>query len=164
MTTVSSLIAKDILLSPNKVGGDGKIAWTWQQQDNAIAAATWLLGFFDSLLLWEETEEIQFVEVLNIQHRHSLGMMFQLFSSDIRVAAIQRIYSGREEQHTQNNANTEDKLIYFKAPKSNRFSKESFLLQALVKKKIIIRELEIALPLSNSEERSSRRRKRLKTE
>ena len=164
MTTVSSLIAKDILLSPNEVGGDGKVSRKWQLQDNAIAAATWLLGFFDSLLLWEEQEESQFVEVLNIQHRYSLGKMFQLFSPDIRVAAIQRIYSGSEEQQAEKNANTEDKLIYFKAPKSNRFSKNSFLLQALVKKKIIIRELEIALPLSNSEERRSRRRKRLKTE
>eukprot|EP00985_Skeletonema_marinoi_P027687 scaffold23106_cov80-Skeletonema_marinoi.AAC.1 len=57
MTTVASLIAKDILLLPKEAGGDGKVARTWKSRENAVAFATWLIGFIDSLLLWEENDE-----------------------------------------------------------------------------------------------------------
>lgn len=60
-TTVSSLILMDILLSPTSASTastqNKNTARKWQRQDNAIAAATWLLGYFVNLLLWEEHEQ-----------------------------------------------------------------------------------------------------------
>jgi hypothetical protein len=163
MTTVSSLIAKDVLLLPIEVGGDGKVGRIWKQRDNAVAVASWLIGFFDSLLIWEENEETQFVEILTTQHKHSLGKLFHLLPLDIRVAAIEKIYSDGEGQRTKLNAITEAELLYFKGPASKRFSRDCLLFQALTKEKVVIRELDMALP-SASGGRSTRQRKRLKTE
>lgn len=60
-TTVSSLILVDILLSPATATTTStqnkNTARKWQRQDNAIAAAPWLLGYFDNFLLWEECEQ-----------------------------------------------------------------------------------------------------------
>ena len=163
MTTVSSLIAKDILQLPN---GDGKIARPWQSRDNAIAVATWLIRFFDFLLLWEENEENQFVEILNTQHKHSMGKLFQLFAEDIRLAAKEKVYSQDTEQGTKLIAVTVNRLIFFKRPRSKRLSNNGLLVKALTKKKVVIKELDIALPItaSNGERSTRQRRKRLKTE
>jgi hypothetical protein len=164
MTTVASLIAKDILLLPKEAGGDGKVARKWKSRENAVAVTTWLIGFFDSLLLWEENEENQFVEILSTQHKHAIGKLFQLLPEDIRVTAMEKISSQEKEQRTKLNAITEDELIYFKHPRSKRLSKDSLLLQALMKKKVVIREMEMALPCISSGERSTRQRKRPKTQ
>jgi hypothetical protein len=164
MTTVASLIAKDILLLPKEAGGDGKVARRWKSRENAVAVTTWLIGFFDSLLLWEENEENQFVEILSTQHKHAIGKLFQLLPEDIRVTAMEKISSQEKEQRTKLNAITEDELIYFKHPRSKRLSKDSLLLQALMKKKVVIREMEMALPCISSGERSTRQRKRPKTQ
>ena len=165
MTTVASLIAKDILLLPKEFGGDGKVARTWTRRENAVAATTWLVGFFDSLLLWEENEENQFVEILSSQHKHSIGKLFQLIPEDIRVTAMEKIHSQEKEQRAKLNAITEDELIYFKQlPRSKRLSRDSLMLQALTKKKVAIKEMELALPSISSGERSTRQRKRHKTE
>ncbi len=156
MTTVASLIAKDIL------GGDGKAARTWKCRENAVAVTTWLIGFFSNLLLWEENEENQFVEILGLQHKHSLGKLFQLISEDIRISAVDKIHSLEEEHQTKLTAVTEEELIYFKHPRSKRLSQGGMLLQALTKKKVTIREMDLAMPCIISGERSTRR-KRLKT-
>eukprot|EP00986_Skeletonema_menzelii_P018415 scaffold26636_cov153-Skeletonema_menzelii.AAC.26 len=164
MTTVASLVAKDILLLPKEIGGDGKTARTWKYRENAVAVITWFIGFIDSLLLWEEIEENNFVEILGAQHKHSLGKLFQLVAEDIRISAVDKIYSQEETPKTRRTAVTEDELIYFMHPRSKRLSKGSILLQALTKKKIVIREMELAMPCTSSGERSTRQRKRLKTD
>ena len=164
MTTVASLVAKDILLLPKEIGGDGKTARTWKYRENAVAVITWFIGFIDSLLLWEEIEENNFVEILGAQHKHSLGKLFQLVAEDIRISAVDKIYSQEETPKTRRTAVTEDELIYFMHPRSKRLSKGSILLQALTKKKIVIREMELAMPCKSSGERSTRQRKRLKTD
>ena len=164
MTTVSSLIAKDILLLPKEAGGDGKVARTWKSRENAVAFATWLIGFIDSLLLWEENDEKQFVEILGTHHKHSLGKGFQLLPEDIRVTAVDKIYSQEEEHQTRLTAITEEELIYFKHPRSKRLSKGGMLIQALTKKKVVINEMVMAMPCITSGERSTRQRKRFKTD
>lgn len=163
MTTVASLITKDILLLPKEVGGDGKAARTWTCRENSVAVTTWLIGFFSNLLLWEEKEENQFVEILGIQHKHFLGKLFQFIPEDIRVSAVDKISSEDEEHQTKLTAVTEEELIYFKHPRSKRLSKGGILLQALTKKKVAIKEMDMAMPCIISGERSTRQRKRLKT-
>jgi len=158
MTTVASLISKDILLLPQNGGGNGKDCRTWQRRENAIAAATWLMGFFDSLLFWEEHEQSSFVEVLSIQHKHSVGKLFRLFSVDVRAEAIAKIHSHKETSDNVS-AITEDQLIYFGRPRSKRLEPGSLLVMALSKGKVSVRELEMAL-ISNGEGRSTRQRKR----
>ncbi|KAL3762103.1 hypothetical protein ACHAW5_008843 [Stephanodiscus triporus] len=160
-TTVASLISKDILLSPRNSGGIVNDARPWIKVDNAIAAATWLLGFFDSLMLWEEREQNTFVEILDVRHKHSLGKLIQHFSVDIRLAAIAKIQS-QEELGNNSIAVTEDRLMHFRNPRSNRFAKDSLLVGALSKGKVVVRELEMALP-SSSEGRSCRERKKARS-
>ena len=62
-TTVAALISKDILLLQSNDGGNGQVKAprSWQRRENAVAAATWIVGFFDSLLIWEEKECISFI-------------------------------------------------------------------------------------------------------
>mmetsp|Transcript_27211 Transcript_27211/g.56689 ORF Transcript_27211/g.56689 Transcript_27211/m.56689 type:complete len:634 (+) Transcript_27211:170-2071(+) len=160
MTTVASLISRDILRLPKKCGGNGKDCRTWERRENAIAAATWLMGFFDSLLFWEEREQSTFVEILSIQQKNCVSKLFQLFSADIRTLAISKIHSHKE---TGDNASaiTEDKMIYFGNPRSKRLTKDSLLVMALSKGKISVREMEMTLPYTGGG-RSSRQRKRLR--
>jgi hypothetical protein len=54
---------------------------------------------------------------------------------------------------------TVDNLLYFKHPRSKRLSKDSILIAALSKEKVVIRELEMAIPSSDEDRRSSRRSK-----
>jgi hypothetical protein len=171
-TTVSSLILMDILLSPTTPTTTStqnkNTARKWQRQDNAIAAATWLLGYFDNLLLWEEREQNAFVEVLNIQHKHFFGKLFQYFSINVRLAAMKIIHQLHEEEEDDGvHINkpvlvfvTVDNLLYFKHPRSKRLSKDSIVIAALLKEKVVLRELEIAIPSSDGDQRSSRKCKK----
>ena len=113
-------------------------------------------------MLWEENEENHFVEILSTQHKHAIGKLFQLLPEDIRVTSMEKISSQEKEQRTKLNAITEDELIYFKHPRSKRLSKDGVLFQALMKKRVVLREMEMALPSISSEERSTRQRKRNK--
>lgn len=164
MSSVALLIAKDILLLPQKNnGGNGNgkdcssSGRVWQHRENAVAAVTWMIGFFDSLLFWEEKEQSTFVEVLSIQHKHFMSKLVQLFSADVRVLAFAKIHS--QEKVEGATAILENQLIYFNNPRSKRLAKDSLLVAALMKEKVVIRELELALP-SNDEGRGARRRKR----
>jgi hypothetical protein len=174
-TTVSSLILVDILLASTNISTTSTIrslnkntARQWQRQDNAIAAATWLLGFFDFLLLWEEREQNAFIEVLNIQHKNFFGKLFQHFAMDVRLAAMSTIHQLHEEENDDDvhinkpimDVITVDNLLYFKHPRSKRLSKDSILIAALSKEKVVIRELEMAIPSSDEDQRSSRQSKK----
>ena len=160
-TTVSSLISNDVLLSPMRDRGGttkGDATRPWRRWDDAVAAATWLIGFFDSLMLWEEREQSAFVEVLDVRHKHSPGRLMQHFSVDVRLAAIAEIQSP-EEPGEGPLVVTEDQLTYFRTPRSKRLAKDSLLVVALSKGKVVVRDLEMALP-STGEGRSCRHRKK----
>ncbi|KAL7533079.1 hypothetical protein ACHAWF_004333 [Thalassiosira exigua] len=153
MTTVAQLISKDILILAHNCR-------TWMRVENSIAAATWLIGFFDSLLFWEEREQGSFVEVLSIQHKHSMSKLFRGFSADVRAEAMAKVHSCEESGSSDSfPAITENRLIYFGRPRSTRLAKDSLLASALSKEKVVVRELEMAMQ-SNMEGRSTRQRKR----
>jgi len=158
-TTVSSLIVKDIL-SLQCDEGNTKAPRQWQKEDNLVAATTWLIALLDSLLLWEENEHKQFVEVLNMQHKHSFSKLCNLLPMKARAEAITKIHS-QEEQSSVALAITEEELLYFRSPRSKRLASGSLLLLALGKEKVVIRELEMALPsVDNDGTRSRRKRAR----
>lgn len=143
MTTVASLILRDILLFPC-CEDSGKDVRIWKGRDNAIAAATWILGFYDSLLHWEEREENAFVEILGTAHKCSVAKLFQLIPMDVRVDAIAVIHSS-ECSRTMFRVITENEMIFFRQPRSRRLAKESLLTATLTKEKIVVREMDIAL-------------------
>ena len=155
MTTVASLIAKDILLLPTTAGEEGREPRVWHKKENAVSAATWLVGFFDSLVFWEEQEETSFVEILGIRHKHFLGKLFQLFSLDVRMEAIALIHTS-EIRCRKLSIITEEEMIFFQRPQSMRLSADGLLVAALTKEKIVVRDLEMALP-SNGSTRQRRR-------
>ncbi|KAL7429328.1 hypothetical protein ACHAXH_001036 [Discostella pseudostelligera] len=157
-TTVASLISKDILIASRQGGNEKTTARCWHDE-NAIAAATWLIGFFDSLLLWEEKEHKLFVEVHNIQHKHFMGKLFQQFPLDIRTAVFDKMHSHECLGGDEALAVTEKQMLYFRNPRSRRLAKGSLLVAALSKEKIVVREMDMAL-LSNEEGRSTRQVKR----
>ena len=153
MTTVASLISRDILLLPiisNSTKIDGKkvkeARRVWHKRDNAIAAATWLIGFFDSLMFWEEQEVSSFVEILGMQHKHFFGKLFQLFDMDVRMEAVSKIQSSEASSTTSLSVITDEELIYFSMPRSKRLSKDGLLVMALTKERVAIRDLELAIP------------------
>ena len=158
-TTVSSLIVKDILLLQCDEGNT-KAPRQWLKQDNLVAVITWLIGLLDSLLLWEENEHKQFVEVLNVQHKHSFSKLCNLLPMKARAEAITKIHS-QEEQSSVALAITEEELLYFRSPRSKRLASGSLLLLALGKEKVVIREMEMVLPsVDNDGTRSRRKRAR----
>ena len=100
-----------------------------------------------------------FVEVQSIQHKHSVGKLFQHLSHEIRMAALDKIYSMEELIISSSSlAVTEKQLLYFRSPRSTRLAKGSLLIAALSKVKIVVREIDLAF--SNGDERTTRRGKR----
>lgn len=156
-TTVAPLIVKDILLLQCDEGNT-KAPRQWHRQDNLVAATTWLIRMLDSLLLWEETEQKQFVEILSVQHKHSFSKICNLLLMKARVKMITKIHS-KEEQSSVALAITEEELLYFRGPRSKRLATSSLLLLALGKEKVVIRELEMALPSVDNEGTRSRRKR-----
>lgn len=154
MTTVASLIRKDILLLPENCQGS-KCVRAWACNKNAVAAATWVLSFYDALLFWEEKEQKTFVEVLSISHKLSLAKIFQYFPLNVRLEAITELHSS-DLQDKKYSMITENQMICFKNPLSQRLTAGTLLITALSKEKIIIKDLDLALPIDVS----ARRRKR----
>lgn len=156
-TSCASLILKDVLLSSQDDGVNGKDVRLWQRHENAVAAATWLLGFFDNLLWWEESQQSTFVEILGLQNKHSISKLLAPFSVDVRIAAVAKIRS-TEEPASRALAVTEDELLHFKGPRSKRLAEGSALVLALAKEKVVIRDNEMALPPADSGGRRKRAR------
>ncbi len=162
-TTVAALIMKDILLTPRQGGDEKSASRCWHRVENAVAATTWLIGFFDSLLLWEEKEQKLFVEVHSIQHKHFVGKLFRYLPMDVRLAAFDKIYSKEGLGETKCVLAVTDKhLLHFLNPRSIRLAEGSLLVAALSSENIVVREIDIALP-SNGEGRSTRQGKRKKS-
>lgn len=158
MTTVASLIQKDILLLPANCE-DGKCIRVWVCQKNAVAAATWVLSFYDALLFWEEKEQNMFVEVLGIAHKFSLAKIFQYFPFDVRLKAIAELYSS-DLQNRKYSMITENQMLYFTNPLSKRLGNGSLLINALSKEKIALKDLDLALPIIDGSTRQRKRARR----
>jgi hypothetical protein len=157
MTTVASLILKDFLLCPS-ASQDTKTVRVWERRENAVAAATFVLAFYDSLLLWEEKEETTFVEILSLSHKFFVGKLFQYFALDVRVDALAEIHK-TELQRTTHSVITEEEMFYFRQPRSLRLSsRDSLFNAALAKEKIAVKEVDIALPSVGSRQRKRARR------
>ena len=149
MTSVAMLVAEDILTQRRE--GDAAGPRRWHQRTNAVAFCTWLFGFFDSLLYWEEISgSKQFCEVLSPSHRFSIGKLFQLLPEDIRKDAI---------------AITDKQLPglpHFCKPRAKRLSVDTLLVKALQKSRVSIQEMELAIPFDEDSEKvgAGRRSKR----
>ena len=109
-------------------------------------------------MLWEERTQSAFVEVLDIRHKHSVGKLMRHFPVDVRLAAMAEIRSP-EEPGEGPVVVTEDRLTYFRNPRSKRLAKDSLLDVALTKGNVVVRDLEMALP-PTGEGRSCRCRKK----
>lgn len=178
MTKIAELLSEDVLLTAkDDVGDAGKAKLTprlWTNRNNSIALGTWLLAFFDSLLLWEEksggedTEGKKFVEILNPSHKHGISKLFSHFDQDVRVDILSKVYDGDNGASTKTGdgsesdflrgAITESKLQYFAVPQSSRLaSKGGPLAIALSEKKLAISDLDLAI---SGPEGGRRRRKK----
>ena len=158
MTTVASLIQKDILLLPRECQEDQKEVRSWINRENYVSSATWVLGFYDSLLFWEEKEENSFVEILTLTHKFSIAKIFQFFPYDVRVDAIAIVHNPNL-QKTIHSVITENEMFYFRKPRSGRLTKESRLIASLTKPKIVIRDLDMTLPTVGSTRQRKRTRR-----
>ena len=176
MTKASLLMMNDIFTTQQQEGQQQQ-ARTWAKAENAVAAGTWLVAFFDSLLLWEEQCGKQFCEVLTPSHKYSMEKVFQQFSMDIRQKIVDMLYSEAAVSCSASNGNststtassdnnpssiaiTEGNLRYFSHPRSKRLQKESLLLKSLGKAKVSIREMELTIPLSGDDGRRAKRARR----
>ena len=154
----------------------------WRRREDAVAAATWLLAFFDHLLLWEErsgevigggadaavvpsTAGRRFVEILSPGHRHSFGKLFELFEWDVRKEMASIVYdTGKRLEIVRSSpsdpwidAITHKELRYYQSTKSQRLlSKDRPLMLALLRSKISVGDLELAIP---GPENGNRRRR-----
>jgi menin len=152
MSAAAMLIAEDVLTPKYSVGI--KDARPWTDRDHAVAAGTWLLGFFDALLYWEEASgDKQFVEILGLSHKFFIGKLFQLLSEDIRRDVIAKVRATKSE---------DEKYPYFRQPRSRRMATSGQLIQALQKPKVAIREMELAIPSEEDDSGGGRRSKRVR--
>lgn len=154
MSTVASLIKKDCLMSPTTSHNSQEVR-VWARPSCAVAAATWVLAFYDSLLFWEEKEEKTFVEILGTSHKYFLARLFQHFSLDVRIDAITQIYDC-DLPTSKYLVVTEKEVLYFGQPRSSRLAKGSLLSASLSKEKVVVRDLDMTF----SSNESLRQRKR----
>jgi len=170
-TKAANLIFNDILTQQEQddIGQERQRPRTWHREANAVATGTWLVAFLDSLLYWEENcGGTPFCEILSPNHKFGIGKLLQQFSLDVRRKVCSGIFSGKDGKATINNggsapssiAVTEHKLQYFSQPRSKRFQKESPLVLSLEKEKVVIRELELTIPMNTEGGRRSKRSRR----
>ena len=172
-SSVAMLIGQDILSPKYQDYTTKKEPRVWHEKRNAIAVCTWLLGFFDALLYWEENSGgKQFCEILSPSHKFSIGKLFQCFAIDIRKDAI--TISVLRSSSSSNDLRNSDQgeaaaagggggLPQFQNVRSKRFATNSLLLKALQKPKVSVKELELAIPTDDVEgtgRRSSKRTRR----
>ena len=157
VTGIAQIILMDILCE----NGNRKQSRKWFHHENAVAVGSWLLAFYDSLLLWEERQNRgtgrMFVEILSPSHECSIGNMMQLFSIQIRLELISRIFDNdttnlskktHSEVESPTQASSNSSVFFFKNPLSRRMRKESPLVHALKKPKVSVREIELTIPLA----------------
>jgi len=86
--------------------------------------------------------------------------MLGTFDLDSRRGAVETMLDGSNNNTTDKRiqAVTENQLQYFQNPRSQRLVKDSLLIQALLKEKVIVKELDMAIP-SNELGRVRKRRR-----
>ena len=138
MSAAAMLIAEDIL-TPKYTKEPRR---QWVDEENKIRTGTWLLGFFDSLLYWEESSGKQFVEILTPTHKHGMGKLFQLFDPDLRLKVLERVSTSSNDMEVDGasvssptGANGSLLPANFRQTRSKRLSPGSLLFQALEKPK-----------------------------
>ena len=84
---------------------------TWEFRQNAIAAGTWLLGFYDSLFYWEEQCcSTKFVEICTGEHKYSLSNLFSTFvDQTLRQEIVNHLFNNVVE--TKNDCSDVNSII-----------------------------------------------------
>ncbi|CAB9520817.1 multiple endocrine neoplasia I [Seminavis robusta] len=153
-TMTAMLIMNDVLSSNNQPR-------IWCFEDHAVATGTWLIAFYDSLMVWEERcGGKSFCEILTANHKYSIGKLFAQLSHLVRKRVLDRLFSEASSDGNNNlgQAMTENNLRFFSKPRSKRLVQGSSLLLALGKEKVTVRDMELVIPMPASE--GGRRAKR----
>lgn len=156
ITSTAKLIAEDILRPKYRSEAAKDTPRQWYRRQNAVVLGTWLLGFFDSLLKWEEiSNDKKFVEILTPAHKHGISKLFQTLELDVRKEVISAVLDGVEGLG-------KDKELPkpFSVVRSKRLVPGSRLLTALQKPKISIGEMELTILTSDDGDGGGRRSKR----
>ncbi|KAL3905189.1 MAG: hypothetical protein SGILL_009776 [Bacillariaceae sp.] len=176
MTTAAMLVAQDMMtvaVESTDPAMTKPVPRTWYYTANAVAFGTWLLGFFDSLLYWEESsgEATHFVEILSLCHKHSIGKLFALLPHEIRLQVLVKVSEGTGKvqeppsrlsikaiikcmEHTH--------LSHFGPVRSKRLATNGLLWNALTKPKISIPEMAMVILAGNENGSGGRSRRRAK--
>jgi menin len=158
MTTIAMLIAEDILRPKYRSHDAHHTPRQWHQRENAVLVGTWLLGFFDSLLKWEElSNDKRFVEILSPGHKHGIGKLFQALEHDVRKEAVSKVLDGTlggDDGHVAPPC--------FSLVRSRRMTPGSPLLSALQKSTVSVGEFDVAFVSFQDDDGGDRRSKRVR--
>ena len=164
MTKLSEIILNEILSSDSGLR-------RWFLRENHVAAGSWLLAFFDSLLFWEERTGSQFLPILTAGHKSGISKLFSVLPHDVRVEIIALISSdsittGKTcEAPLPSKSITSSQLHDFKNPRSKRLAPNGLLLSALKRCKVSIGDMELAIVVEPfKDDRKSKRQRRVTTE
>jgi hypothetical protein len=158
MTSTAMLIAEDILRPKYRCEAMKEIPRHWCRRENVVVLGTWLLGFFDSLLTWEErSNDKKFVEILAPTHKHGIGKLFQMLKQDVRQEVVSKVLDGVED--SGENTNLPQCFVHIR---SKRLSPGSPLLTALRKTSVSVGEMELAMICSDDRDGGDRRSKRVR--
>jgi hypothetical protein len=129
------------------------------------------VAFFDSLLFWEERTGSQLLPILNAGHKSGISKLFSVLPHDIRVEMVARVSPDSIAMLTTSEAPrpskpiTSSQLQHFKNPRSKRFAPNGLLLSALMRCKVSIGEMELAIVVEPSKDgRISKRPRRVTSE
>jgi hypothetical protein len=160
MVKLSEFIMNGILFSSSGVR-------QWFDRKNQVAAGTWLVAFYDSLLFWEERTGSQFLPILTAGHKTGVSKMFSVFPHDARVEIIARVFCDSKtalptfEAPPPSKPITDSQMQHFKNPRSKRLAPNGLLLSALKRTKISIGDMELAIVVESSQDgRKSKRSRR----
>lgn len=147
----------------------------WLEKSNAIHCCMWLLVFLDSLLFWEESQQQkeqehrqneqrsknsnsrgrisggsvkqQFVEILVPSHPHSISKLLACFEEEIRNQALLNLHSTKTSTTTTSSSTSESP--YRPKLRSRRLQTGSLLCKGVIKPKVKIRDLDLAIILED---------------
>ena len=144
-TSCAQLIAQDIVSARH----NDKEPRTWNKETNAVAFASWLIAFADSLLFWEEqSDHKSFVEILNPSHKFFVGKLLSFLPHSTRQAAMELVLggSGRNiEGHSKFRQGTVPGMLpHFQTPQSQRII-NGLLGKALCEPKVKVRDMDLAM-------------------
>ena len=158
MTTIAMLIAEDILRPKYRRDDAHHTPRQWYQRQNAVLVGTWLLGFFDSLLKWEElSNDKRFVEILSPGHKYGISKLFQALEHEVRKEAVSKVLDGKGDDGVDQGGPQGFSLV-----RSLRMSSGSPLLAALQKPTVSVGEIDLAFVSGHDGDTRDRRSKRVR--